>query len=167
MRTSATISEDGTYRYVLRRAWGPEPLQRVLGFVMLNPSTADAIEDDPTIRRCMSFAKRDGYDGIVVVNLFDFRATNPKALCYAERDLSSRKNDPHIGAAFKECDEVVFAWGVAQVPGVGHRISAVVRLAKEAGHVPLCLGINLSGAPKHPLYLPRNARMVAWSLSTA
>jgi len=77
VRRGAVISDCGTYRYALARYWGPGP---ELAFVMLNPSTADASVDDPTIRRCMGFARRENLGGIVVANLFALRATDPSAL---------------------------------------------------------------------------------------
>ncbi len=80
----AVISDCGRYRYRLTRRWGDGPL---LSFIMLNPSTADAEVDDPTIRRCMGFARRDGYGGIVVGNLYAFRTTKPKALFAADNPL--------------------------------------------------------------------------------
>ena len=78
MIKSAEISPCGLYRYSLTRKW--EAWKGTVNFIMLNPSTADAQEDDPTIRRCIGFAKAWGYGGIVVTNLFAYRATNPKEL---------------------------------------------------------------------------------------
>lgn len=77
IRKTASISECGLYRYLLGRAWGDGPL---LPFIMLNPSTADADIDDPTIRRCMGFAKREGTSGVSVANLFALRSKDPSAL---------------------------------------------------------------------------------------
>jgi len=74
---SAVLSDCGTYRYSLTRRWSPGPL---LGWVMLNPSRADALVDDPTIRRCVGFARRWGFAGIVVRNLYALRATDPREL---------------------------------------------------------------------------------------
>lgn len=76
----AEFSPDRRYRYILTRRWSPAPM---LGCIGLNPSTADELQDDPTVRRWMGFARRDGFGGIVVGNLFAFRATNPRVMCAA------------------------------------------------------------------------------------
>lgn len=88
----AVVSGDGRYRYALTRTWRPDaPL---LTFVMLNPSTADAYADDPTIRRCIGFARREGAAGIRVANLFAYRATSPAALV---GPVDAAADDPRVG----------------------------------------------------------------------
>lgn len=112
----ATVSEDGLYRYDLGRRWTDGPL---LGYVMCNPSTADDVIDDPTIRRCIGFAKREGLAGIVVRNLWAYRATIPFDVLAAWRagvDIVGPENDGWLadlggeGARF-QVPRVVAAWG--------------------------------------------------------
>lgn len=150
VRSDAVLSEDGTYRYSLRRWWAPTPLVR---FIMLNPSTADATVDDPTIRRCMGFARAWGYGGIVVHNLYALRATDPGALL-AHPDPIGPDNDEHLrrgaSAALTVC-----AWGAH--PMAGRRADEVIGLLLGLGDAPHHLGLTKAGAPRHPLYLPRTA----------
>lgn len=138
------------YRYLLWRRWGHGG---TVAFVMLNPSTADAARDDPTIRRCAGFARTWGFGGMAVVNLFALRATDPARLRRA-RDPVGRENDHHIAAAAATADAVVVAWGVHG--GLGARDRAV--LALLAGLRPRCLGVTRAGQPRHPLYLPAATR---------
>jgi hypothetical protein len=110
----ATVSDDGLYRYDLGRRWADGPL---LGFVMLNPSTGDAEVDDPTLRRCIGFAQREGLAGIVVRNLYAFRSPSPKDLKAADKagvDIVGPENDRwlrDLAAARFEVRTVVAAWG--------------------------------------------------------
>ena len=150
---------DGVYRYSLIRQW--DEFVRVV-FVMLNPSTADAKKDDPTIRRCILFAQKWGYGGIEVVNLFAYRTTNPKEL---ERvpDPIGRDNDFYIRQAVNRCGLVVAAWGAN--PIAIHRAMPVVGLIKtEAGELLRCLGKTKSGAPRHPLYVPAEQKLESFKL---
>lgn len=150
----AVLSDDGVYRYRLWRVWDPDRLPTA--FVMLNPSTADARVDDPTIRRCTGFARAWGAGGIVVVNLYAYRATDPRELAAAEGrgvDVVGPENDAHVRAAFAAVDQVVFAWGAATLgPGVARR----VREALPPGLEVSCLGVTKQGHPRHPLYLAAN-----------
>ena len=98
---------EGQYRYLLWRYWGEA---KRLVWVLLNPSTADARQDDPTIRRCVGFAKGWGYDGIQVVNLFAYRATDPREL-KAVVDPVGPRNDEFIERAARGHEMVVVAWG--------------------------------------------------------
>lgn len=150
----ALLSECGLYRWRLWRRWSDGPL---MVFCMLNPSTADAEIDDPTIRRCMSFARREGLAGISVVNLFPWRATDPKDLTIAAAEHKPvrmrRERDQHIRAALVDAKgrPPVAAWG-------SHRLAQ-----REAPFVlPLaadwhCLGRTKDGSPRHPLYLRADA----------
>ena len=112
MKKSALISECGNYRYSLSRIWD-ESLPKLL-FIMLNPSTADADNDDPTIRRCIGFAKGWGYGGIVVGNLYAYRSTNPMKLIFEASigtDIVGPDNDRYLQEMSAQCSEIVFAWG--------------------------------------------------------
>ena len=148
MRKSAEISACGKYRYHLRREWDLD-LPRV-AFIMLNPSTADDKKDDPTIRRCIEFAKAWGYGGIDVVNLFAYRATNPKELKKASNPIGP-DNDGNLLAVANMADKVICAWGTnGEMFGRSWRV--IEKLRKE-GVTPLCLDKTKKGHPKHPLYL--------------
>jgi hypothetical protein len=147
IRGSARISRCGCYRYRLTRSWGDGPK---LAFVMLNPSIADAMIDDPTIRRCMGFARREGAAGIVVANLCAFRATTPSELKRAEDPFGPRNRDALLEVA-RHAERagmpLVCAWGAhgdgREAVGIFRRTTA--RLA--------CLGRTACGAPRHPLYV--------------
>lgn len=140
--SGATI--EGMHRYNLWRVWEPEK-SRVL-FVMLNPSLADAETDDPTIRRCIDFAKRWGYGSLEVVNLFSFRATFPEDLFRAERP-NDEKNDGYIRQAVERADFTVIAWGAHG--NYLDRDKRVLPLLRD----PHCLGLTQHGQPRHPLYI--------------
>lgn len=145
--SGATFSPDRAHRYSLWRVWRPSA-GRVL-WVMLNPSTADEVVLDPTIRRCVDFAKRWGYGGIEVVNLFALRSTDPAAL-YDHADPIGPENDRHIVEAAGRAKRVIGAWGVHGA----HRGRAPAVEALLAGTGPLeCLGTNRDGSPRHPLYV--------------
>lgn len=147
--SSAVLSDCGLYRYRLDRRWAPGP---VMGFVMLNPSTADASQDDPTIRRCVGFAKREGCGALVVINLYPLRATKPA-------DLWARNNATRIGGprseiefhrAASEADILLAAWG-ADTRGGEHWI------VHRYGQRMQCLGKTKAGQPRHPLYVKGDA----------
>src|SRR5579885_3397338 len=113
---TAIVSDCDKYRYLLTRPAEVEsPLRSSAVFVMLNPSTADATLDDPTIRRCRGFAKAWGCNGLVVANLFAYRATNPKELKLAD-DPIGPDNDKILRELAKEHYDIVCAWGSSFVP---------------------------------------------------
>ena len=156
-KMTAVISECGRYRYRLGR-----PLVGITGvciFIMLNPSTADASVDDPTIRKCMSYARSWGFARLEVVNLFAWRATNPLALApLTFNQATGPDNDAHIRAALAEARLVVGAWGNGKGASVGamvcHRQRVVRDLVADAGHALHRLGpLTSSSNPRHPLYL--------------
>lgn len=157
VRRHARLDPTGSYRYVLGREWGM-PVDRdpvSLAFIMLNPSTADAEQDDPTVRKCVGFARRLGYDAIVVMNLFAYRATDPAELKRALRagvDVVGPQTDTrlqHLLAARCSASEgVVAAWG-AHAPA--DRVRQILRMP---GSRALCtLGLTAQGVPRHPLML--------------
>lgn len=145
----AVLSDCGQYRYVLSRAWDLTKDQ--LCFCMLNPSTADALQDDPTIRRCLGFAHQWGYGSLVVVNLFAFRATSPTDLQHASHPVGP-VNDKAILEAVEYADTVIAAWGVHGQ--YLNRDAAVMELLRD--HDVYYLGCTQDGSPKHPLYLRRD-----------
>ena len=146
---SAVISSDGLYRYRLGRYWGPG---KVMAWAMLNPSTADADVDDPTIRRCMGFARREGFDGIEVINLYGLRATKPKHLLDHPdpegpdnlENWTDVLHDHRIGM-------VVAAWGAHA--GMGHLPASHAANRWGYGVRWMCLGTTNDGYPRHPLYV--------------
>lgn len=146
---SAIISDCGQYRYTLHRTL-ESPLRWVKPclFIMLNPSTADAELDDPTIRRCISFAKREGCTELTVVNLFALRSTNPEYLLTAQ-DPVGPDNDQYIKEQVEKHQNglIIAAWGSHK--SISKRVSQVIPLLNNA----YCLGTNKDGTPKHPLYL--------------
>lgn len=159
MRLGATMSVDGLYRYELVRDWGEEPS---LVFLMLNPSKADAFLQDPTVMRCMGFARGFGYGGVVVVNKYAYRATDPREL-RSVKDPVGPANLESIKAACRG-RHVVLAWGAFQ-PDCGDYawncdIVAAVR-AVAAG--VYCLGKTKDGHPRHPLYLAGATKLQAWT----
>ena len=145
MNSWAVIDESRQYRYSLSRVWevnGPR-----LGFVMLNPSTADGFTDDPTIRRCIGFARTWGYGGLKVVNLYAYRATNPNDIWKVE-DPVGPDNDLYIRKMVEDCSGIVAAWGAGAKDR--KRIDHVLQLLGDVK----CLGKTKAGDPWHPLYKP-------------
>jgi hypothetical protein len=155
---AARISDCGRYRYGLIRRWSEAPALLV---VMLNPSTADAELDDPTIRRCLGFARRDGYGAIIVLNLYAYRATDPKALLTCD-DPVGPKNDGylfrHLWAAKLQQRPVLAAWGVHGATG---RVAEVLALAPGVDW--RCLGTTKAGSPRHPLYVRGDQALVPFA----
>lgn len=149
----ALISSCGLYRYWLLRRWADGPL---LLFVMLNPSTADGRIDDATIRRCTTFALAHGYAGFYVVNLYAFRATHPVDLKRAGYPVGPEA-DVHFQRLLAVCTDVCVAWG-ANASGLA-RPAEVLRMLRDAGRSPLCLGVTRGGHPQHPLMLPSDRRL--------
>lgn len=152
-RRWATLSRDGIYRYALGRSWDPTGPTAV--FVMLNPSTADENEDDPTIRRCRSFAKREGCGTLVVVNLYAYRSTDPVILRLVQ-DPVGPDNDAELAAQISHPDAalIVAAWGTRPPGGPSNRQRRhVEEVALLAGRELVCLGHTADGSPRHPLYV--------------
>lgn len=149
----AKVSEDRVYRYRLTRVWAEGTRTT---FVMLNPSTADAAADDPTIRQCIGFARRWGYSGLDVVNLYALRATNPAEL-WAAADPIGPDNDRYLAEAAASGGRLVAAWGAhAEQP----RVRDV--LAIPGFDRLTCLRTTKRGHPSHPLYLPGDLSPVLW-----
>ena len=149
----AIISTCGQYRYVLSRAWDITKDQ--LCFCMLNPSTADALQDDPTIRRCINFAHAWGFGSLIVVNLFAYRSRDPSHLKMSYDPIGPH-NDSAIYEAVINSDLAIAAWGVHGQ--YQKREDIVMRLLSEMGCTMYHLGITKGGHPKHPLYLKRDVQ---------
>lgn len=153
---SAVISECEQYRYRLTRFLGTG--RRIACVVMLNPSTADATEDDRTIRRCIGFARDWGCGQLFVANLFGFRSTDPYYITVAPDPVGPRNNDYLISAACRAHESggpVVAAWGVHG--GYRDQDRVVFSLLTQTLGIPVkCLGTTAAGFPCHPLYLAKD-----------
>jgi hypothetical protein len=159
---SAIISECGRYRYELRRVWNNSLRPYVIG--MLNPSTADAESDDPTITRCIRRAETEGCGSLIVWNLGAGRAVDPK-IWKSMVDPIGPDNGSHIRRVLIECRErkglAIVGWG-----SHGSFLSSdvvAVAIASEVGVVFHCLGVTRRGDPKHPLYVGYAQRPVLWN----
>lgn len=155
---TATFSRCRTYRYALTRHWQPDANDAgAVAFVMLNPSTADALADDPTIRRCMGFAKAWGFSALLVLNLFALRSPDPREL-RKHSDPVGPDNDAVIGRwlnriAWSPGRTVIAAWGAHSA--AGERAERVAEMVCSRGLALNCLGEPTKGGhPRHPLYLP-------------
>lgn len=156
---SAILDATRTYRYRLERDVGES--SRTCLFVMLNPSTADENQDDPTIRRCISFAKREGCGRLVVCNLYALRSTDPRALRNAT-DPIGPENSMHLQAAAAEADLIIIAWGTHHLGGAWpHKVTAILQ---EQGSV-YALRRTKAGDPGHPLYVPADQQLVAMGVN--
>jgi len=142
-QSGAEFSECGKYRYVLWRIWNDD-LPKIM-FIGLNPSTANATMDDPTIRRVKRFAKDWGYGGVYMCNLFAYVSPNPKDLMLCGDAIGD--NDKWLNEVSKRCKDILFAWG--SFSEAYNRSRNFITMFPNA----LCLGKNGNGTPKHPLYI--------------
>ena len=158
MNCSALLSYDKKYRYQLKRDWsggdGDGTHREPLVWIMLNPSTADALRDDATIRRCIGFSLNWGYGGIEIYNLFAYRATHPAALLKVE-DPIGQENDKYLRAIPTERD-IIAAWG-AFPKTIAEREKKV--LGMLIGRSVRCLGYTQTGYPRHPVRLPYSTKL--------
>lgn len=157
LKAEAVLSDCGVYRYSLTRAWDFD-LPHCL-FIMLNPSTADGTQDDPTIRRCVNFAAGWNYGTLAVVNLFALRSTDPSKL-YSLGDVVGPENDAAILKHAKEADLIVCAWGgLGTIRDRGRVVRDTLIQAGERLHA---IELGKGGFPKHPLYLKGGLRPVVF-----
>lgn len=161
----ASFSSCGQYRFELRRQWVDGPVTRTVTFVMLNPSTADAEQDDPTIRKCIGFAQRWGFEALIVVNVLSYRATKPADIPPYSGMAVGVDNHKWLQSAILESSLIVPAWGRQRTQftqayeiarSILHRMTVGSRQPVE------CLGFNRDGSPKHPLYVPYTAERVTF-----
>lgn len=168
---NATFNLDRTRRHTLARIWDQQ--FSACMFIGLNPSTADEREDDATIRKCIKFAKGWGFGGIYMLNLFPYRATEPKHMMSWIKDQSNGDikqmlsgNIVTIKQYLPHCDQVVFCWG-GNVPNHEHfedfkpYIARISRICKKKS--PMAFKLLLNGQPGHPLYLTDDARLFSYS----
>lgn len=158
----AKLSADGLYRYRLDRGW-PGGIGRIV-WILCNPSTADAMKNDPTLRKVIFYSQLWGYNALTVVNMFGWRATKPKELVVQMKagvDLTGPANDVEIRAALQDAQALVLGWG-SLAPTlrklVAERTSRILAIVREAGVSPMDLGLNGDGTPKHPLYLANDTQ---------
>lgn len=161
---TAVISSCEQYRYRLGRVWSHEPLAL---FAMLNPSDGDDIIDDPTLVRCMNYAKDWGYGGIDVVNLFAYRTKKPKILFAARRnlgvDIIGPDNSTHISNALAMAGIVIAAWG-ANARRESERVREFKGQASMMGRDLYCLATTeVWGEPRHPLMLKVGLQPKIWT----
>lgn len=151
MNKSAVISECNQYRYELVREWASN---RPCCFIGLNPSTADASEDDPTIRRCIGFAYEWGCGSLIMTNLYAYRATKPQDMFKARKsgiDIVGPRNEEFLESVMDGGGIIIAAWGTHG--SESERGKAMI----ETGLVQH-LGLNKKGSPKHPLYLRKDTK---------
>ncbi len=156
--SGAEFSACGRYRWRLWRNWGGMFGGNRLCVIGLNPSTADEVANDPTVTRCINRAKREGFTGLVMLNLFGFRATDPAEM-KAQSDPVGDANDWHLLEATKG-RMVLCAWGVDGAwRGRARVVSSFLCWRRDCR----VLGLTKEGHPRHPLYMPNAAEMVVWS----
>ena len=154
----AIYSDCERYRYSLTRVW--DDAGRKIHFVMLNPSTATEVQNDPTVERCERRARALGYGGFRVTNIFAWRDTDPKKM-RAAHDPVGPANDAAILDACEWADVTVAAWGThGEHLDRGAKVKALLRnMDISVFH----LGLSKAGHPKHPLYITYAQQPIAWS----
>ncbi|WP_274650851.1 DUF1643 domain-containing protein [Paenibacillus humicola] len=154
-RAGAIIDSSGRYRYALWRCWQEDAPKAA--FVMLNPSTADDRRNDPTIARCIAFAKAWGYGSLEVVNLFAYRTAHPDELMHAA-DPVGKQNDAYMLAAVNRSDLVLLAWGTRG--SFWDRHQRVLNLLSR--YDLYALGLTKDGFPRHPLYIRADSKPIRY-----
>lgn len=150
-------SPDMVYRYAFGRWWDEQQLAATVVWVLLNPATGDTeLRRRPTLDRCITWSRNAGHAGIVIVNLFAFRDTNPKNLG-AARDPVGPANDEVLRVLTKSAACTITAWGGRG--GLNGRASDVAPVLTS----PMCLGTTKRGQPRHPLYVPSAQPLIEWS----
>ncbi len=158
-RNNAEIDPTGAYRYDLRRQWGlDEP--RIVNFLMLNPSKADAFLGDPTLTRCINYATTWGFDGLVITNLFAYRSTDPDQLRVVS-DPVGPENDSYIARWAEAADLVVTAWGAGG--RYMNRDRLILAKLAEMGVEPHALKLTAGDYPCHPLRLAKSLLPIPYS----
>lgn len=156
-RQPAVFSMNRVYRYALWRQWLLGDGQLLV--IMLNPSTADEVRNDPTVTRVIDFAADAGFQSLAVANLFGLRSTDPSGLL-EHPDPVGKRNDEWIERLIDSSRAVLIAWGA--FPAAAKRGATVLRLL-ETKDVPVyCLGLTKGGAPRHPLYVSRAGGMAEY-----
>lgn len=157
----AHFSDCRTYRYELWRRWADAPCSKPLVVIGLNPSTADEAKDDNTIRKVTAYAKAWGFSAFCMLNLFAYRATDPRELPKAAAPVGPL-NDHHIRAVCAGAGMVLAAWG--SDPFSWPRSEAVTDILTSLGIEPFCLGTTKDGSPRHPLYVKGSVTPTPWEV---
>jgi hypothetical protein len=161
--SQAVYSPCRHYRYMLHRRW-EHASDRSIMFVMLNPSTATEDVDDPTVRKCRSYASRWGYNHLIIGNIMAYRATDPGMLRRVS-DPIGPENHQHLRHAIGTYQPMLIcAWG-SLPKRLMHAETAVIALLREVAVTPYALRMNASGSPGHPLYLAMHTTPTAWTPS--
>lgn len=155
----AEFSPCRRWRYTLWRIW--DESKPYCAFIGLNPSTATETENDPTVSRCINYARDWGFGGMYMLNIFAWRATDPNDMKAADEPVGA-ENDIAIVKVAKNAGLVICAWG--NHGSYRNRSASVRRLLKQEGVVPHCLVITGSGEPGHPLYLRSDCKPVKFDL---
>ncbi len=153
----SVYSHDMVYRYAFARWWGEPDVARFAVWVLLNPATGDTeMRRRPTLERCIRWSRASGHDGIMIVNIFGYRTTNPKVL-RSVQDPVGRHTDASLRGITAAGAETIAAWG-------SH--GRLNRRSHEVGPLlatPQCLGTTVRGEPRHPLYVKGDTRLIPWS----
>ena len=158
MKQDAVISNCERYRYLLRRSWNDRRMRAL--FIMLNPSTADAEIDDPTIRSCIRLMKALGFGSLEVINLYGWRTTDPSVLTTVQ-DPVGPDNDRIAKGAINRCDILICAWG-AHVAAT-QRVAPMLNMVRGVRPAVFCFGETRNGSPKHPLYIKSGTCLYSYS----
>ena len=154
LESGAVFDVSGRYRYSLWRAWSAYNPRIV--FILLNPSTADEQRNDPTIRRCIGFARAWKFGSVEVVNLFAYRATDAKELLKIVNPIGE-ENNCYLVQAVERCSTVVVGWGIrGTLLGRDSQVLSLLAGRKDI----FCLGITKDGQPRHPLYVKGDTILV-------
>ena len=154
MKKDAKIDETGKYRYMLIRQWNEK--KDFVNFVLFNPSTADDKDDDPTITTCISFAKKLGYGGLYITNLFAYRTSFPKEL-KDSTEPEGENNDYYIKKYAKLSKDIIVAWG--NHGSFKNKDIHIIDMLSEINTL-YCLGLTKKRNPRHPLYLKRTTKKI-------
>lgn len=158
MESGSLFDVSGKYRYSLWRAWSAYHPR--IAFVLLNPSIADEERNDPTIRRCIGFARAWKFGSVEVVNLFAYRATNAKELLKVD-DPVGEENNYYLVQAVERCATVVVGWGTREnLLGRDRQVLSLLVSKKDV----YCLGITKDGQPRHPLYVKGDSVLVRFCI---
>ncbi len=160
----AVFSDDMVYRYLLKAQWhwaiDPYLSPRLACWIMLNPSTADQDNLDPTLRRCRRFSWDWAFGGMLIANLFALRSTDASKLEQVP-DPYGPENDDFIKSAIERADAVIVAWGTnVRRPVVKEQADRVLGMIRSANKLPRCLKVSATGAPCHPLYMPSSLTLI-------